>query len=472
MRKPLQHQKTRFQLATVMAVTSGMALLLTMVGAGTAGAATVGASHAGAKSALGTQATAAVSGAGSDYFPVTPVRICDTRAESAGVSANQCDAQGAAPLGPGGVANVTVIGTFGTAMVPADATAVVLHVTATDTTGVSYFTVWPTFTPQPVASSLNWNPDENISNTIQAAVGQTGQVSVYNNQGSADLVIDLEGYYEVATGGLVNTVAPVRVCDTRKSKTIPANQCNNNGTKAGTMQPNSMMSVSVASGFGVPMGATAVVVNVTATNTTSDGGYLTVWADGTTRPFASDLNWAAGQEIADRVITPISSAGVFDVYNAVGTTNVVIDLDGYVTASGGAQYFPVPPERICDTRAQGPGVAANPCNDAGPGTLGPVGSNSDSRDFTESTPSAGLALNVTVTNTTGGGYLTVYPDSETTPPNASDLNWTAGTTIANLAVTAVGSMKNGFIMFNGSTGNVDVVVDMVGYYQTLAPSSL
>jgi hypothetical protein len=349
--------------------------------------------------------------------------------------------------------------------VPADATAVVLHVTATDTTGVSYFTVWPTFTAMPIASSLNWVPGQNISNTIQAAVGQTGEVSVYNNQGSVDLVIDLEGYYEQKAGGLVNTIAPTRICDTRKNKNIPANQCNDGGMKAGTMQPNSTMAVSVAGALPAMSGATAVVVNVTATTTTADGGYLTVWPDGVSRPLASDLNWAAGQEIADRVITPISSSGVFDVYNAVGTVNVVIDLDGYITPTGGAQYFPVSPSRICDTRAQGAGVAANPCNSGGPGTLGPVGSSNNALDVPGMGGVTGLALNVTVTDTNGGGFLTVYPDDEAMVPNASDLNWAAGTTIANLSVTAVGAMKHGFILYNGSTGTVDVVVDQVGYYQ-------
>ncbi|MGH9125214.1 MAG: hypothetical protein ACRDZ8_10880 [Acidimicrobiales bacterium] len=462
MEKPRRHRKTRFQLATVLAVTSGMGLLLSMVGAGAASAATLGAARA--------QVTPnVVPTAGSDYFPVTPVRICDTRAPSATVTANQCDMNGSKTLTAGGVANVTVTG--GAAMVPADATAVVLHVTATDTTGVSYFTVWPTGESQPVASSLNWDPDENISNTIQATVGAGGQVSVYNNLGSADLVIDLDGYYEQAAGGLVTTVAPERICDTRaKSTNVPANQCNGNGMQAGTMQPGSTMKVDVSTGFGVPAGATAVIINLTATNPSKDGGFLTVWADGTTKPFVSDLNWAAHQEIADRVITPISSAGIFDVFNAVGTADVVIDLDGFVTpatdtmVTTGAQYFPESPDRICDTRAQGPGIASNPCNQGGPNTLGPVGSNTDLLDIPGSMKVAGLALNVTVTNTTGNGYLTVFPDDEANPPNASDLNWTQGTTIANLAVTAVGATNHGFDLFNGSTGNVDVVIDQVGVY--------
>lgn len=469
MRRTRRDQKTNFQLAAVMALTSGLALLLTVVGAGTATAAPLGASPAAIP--------AATAATGSDYFPVTPVRICDTRAPSTGVTANQCDSHGAAPLAAGGVVNVTVTG--GTAMVPADASAVVLHVTATDTTGVSYFTVWPAGQSQPVASSLNWAPNQNISNTIQAAVGANGQVSVYNNQGSVDLVVDLEGYYEAATGGLLNTLPPVRVCDTRLNSTavpVPNNQCNTNGTKAGTMQPMSTMSVNVGTGFNVPATATAVVVNVTVTNTSTDGGFLTVWPHGVTKPLASDINWAAGQSVADRVITPITM-GVFDVFNDVGTADVVIDLDGYF-ASGmgatGAQYFPVSPERICDTRAQGAGIAGNACNNGGPGTLGPVGTGSDALDLPGQGSVAGLALNVTVTNTTGTGFLTVFPDNESQPPNASDLNWTPGTTIANLDVTGVGSGMGGMDgigIFNGSTGNVDVVIDLVGFYEAPAAAS-
>lgn len=72
----------------------------------------------------------------------------------------------------------------------------------------------------------------------------------------------------------------------------------------------------------------AVVVNVTAVGPTS-AGYLAVWPDLVTRPGTSDLNFAAGQTVPNLVIVQMGSNGKIDVYNAFGTTNVIIDVMGW-----------------------------------------------------------------------------------------------------------------------------------------------
>ena len=56
---------------------------------------------------------------------------------------------------------------------------------------------------------------------------------------------------------------------------------------------------------GVPVGATAVVANVTVTGP-SAASFLTAYADGTTRPLASNLNFTAGESVPNRVIVPLS----------------------------------------------------------------------------------------------------------------------------------------------------------------------
>ncbi len=69
----------------------------------------------------------------------------------------------------------------------------------------------------------------------------------------------------------------------------------------GTLASNSTIEVNVAgSGQGgtldnIPSNATAVVLEVTATNTTSNGGFFTIYptpASGTSVPNISDLNWS------------------------------------------------------------------------------------------------------------------------------------------------------------------------------------
>ena len=75
------------------------------------------------------------------------------------------------------------------------------------------------------------------------------------------------------------------------------------------------------------IGVTAVVANFTIAGATAPS-YLTVWPGGTTQPTASDLNYAGGQTVANLVIARLNGGG-FNIYNAWGEPNLVIDLVGY-----------------------------------------------------------------------------------------------------------------------------------------------
>lgn len=84
----------------------------------------------------------------------------------------------------------------------------------------------------------------------------------------------------------------------------------------------------------------------------------------------------------------------------------------------------------------------------------------------------GLILNVTVAAPSAIGYLTVY-GSGAPQPVASNLNWVAGQTIANLVVlhTPYQSTQGPPVQFsatvmlyNGGSGTVHVIADLVGYF--------
>jgi hypothetical protein len=69
-----------------------------------------------------------------------------------------------------------------------------------------------------------------------------------------------------------------------------------------------------------------------------------------------------------------------------------------------------------------------------------------------------------VTNPKGSGFLTVYPDGVAVP-NASNVNYTPGQTVANSVIVPVAT--DGEIdVFNGGDAAkaTDVIVDVVGYY--------
>ncbi len=82
----------------------------------------------------------------------------------------------------------------------------------------------------------------------------------------------------------------------------------------------------------IPSNATAVVLNVTATNTTSNGGFLTIYptpASGSNVPNISDINWNMGNTVANLVVVKIGNNGSINIYNAIGSADVMVDVVGY-----------------------------------------------------------------------------------------------------------------------------------------------
>jgi hypothetical protein len=74
-----------------------------------------------------------------------------------------------------------------------------------------------------------------------------------------------------------------------------------------------------------------------------------------------------------------------------------------------------------------------------------------------------------VVNPAAAGYLTVYGDGAVRP-TASNLDFSARQTVPNLVLTPVGS-DGKIAIFNGSTGTVDVLADVVGYVKSGAANT-
>jgi hypothetical protein len=232
-----------------------------------------------------------------------------------------------------------------------------------------------------------------------------------------------------------------------------------------TLGPGATLVVQVTGAGAVPAtSVAAVVLNVTATKPTkpTKPSFLTVWPTGGARPTASNLNFTAGQTVPNRVMVPVGTGGMVNIFNPAGSVDVVVDVGGYFTDSSnssatGAQFTPTTPARIADTRS-GSGFP-----NAGM-TLGSGATLTVQVSGAGGVPIIGVAaavLNVTVTNTTKSSFLTVWPTGANRP-TASDLNWVAGQTVPNLVVVKVGS-DGAVQIFNGA-GSVDVVVDVSGWY--------
>ena len=119
---------------------------------------------------------------GGTFVPVSPQRIVDSR-YGIGTAAG--------PLGPGTSADVNVAGV---GPVPGNATAAVVNVTSTDASSVSFITVWPTNTAMPRASTLNPRPGVAVPNLAYLKLGAGGRLSIFNDAGSTNYIVDVFGY--------------------------------------------------------------------------------------------------------------------------------------------------------------------------------------------------------------------------------------------------------------------------------------
>ena len=256
----------------------------------------------------------------------------------------------------------------------------------------------------------------------------------------------------VVPGGL-HPLPPARILDTRSGL---------GGVPAARLGPGGTLSMQVAGWGGVPStGFDAVVVNVTVTDTTSPG-FLTVYPQEDPRPDASNLNWVAGQTVANLVQVAVRDSGRLTLYNAAGYADAVVDVSGYVPTiatapSPDGRYNPLVPARLLDTR-DGTGGYRAPIGPRQTITLQVGG-----RGGVPSTGAGAVVLNLTATDAAGApsSFLTAYPSGLPVPPSSS-LNFTAGQTVANRVVVELGA--GGQVNLYNAAGSVDAVADVAGWY--------
>ena len=365
----------------------------------------------------------------SNFHPVPPFRILDTRP--------------AQTLGPGWATDFQVAGVTGSGIPATGVQAALLNVTVTNTTGNSYLSIYPEQNGPGNSSNLNWSAGQTVANLVVVNLSVNGRATAYNKSGSADVIVDVAGYIPAGGGstidGLYTPLQPARVLDTRSGIGSPPSQ----------LAGGSTLSLQVVGAGGVPAtGVEAVVLNLTVTNP-SASSYLTVWPDGAQRPTASNLNWTPGLTVANRSVVKVGANGKVDFFNASGAVDVIADVGGYFTSSGGGLLMlPLPPYRIFDSRS-GSRVPAN----------GQIAVQMPS----SSVPSSAKAvvLNATAVSGASSGYLTIWPDGAARP-TTSDLNWGPNQVVPNLVVVQLGA--GGTVDIYAGGGAADVIFDLVGFF--------
>ncbi len=231
------------------------------------------------------------------------------------------------PVGASTTINLQVAGRGG--VPPSGVGAVALNVTVTYPTAPGYMTVFAAGSARPQTSNLNFVPGLTVPNRVIAKVGTGGQVSLFNVQGTLDLVVDVNGWFTdgsdpTATAGEFTGVTSTRILDTRYGM----------GGFSSPVGPMGTISVPVAGYGGVPPMSSnttpsAVVLNVTVTNTTAPSFLRLYPSDANPLPQTSDLNWTTGKTVPNLVIVRPGADGKIAMYNNAGSTDVVVDVLGW-----------------------------------------------------------------------------------------------------------------------------------------------
>ena len=156
-------------------------------------------------------------------------------------------------------------------------------------------------------------------------------------------------------------------------------------------------------------------------------------------------------------------AGAVASLVAAGIALVLPGSPASAASSAPGSFTSLKPDRLLDTRS-GIGAAQHPVA-AGASVILQVAG----RGGVPASGAGAVALNVTVAGATAaGGYLTVWPDG--TQPTVSNLNFAHGQTVANLVLARL-SAAGTVSIANNSTGTVQIIADVSGYYAVGNPTA-
>ena len=347
----------------------------------------------------------------------------------------------------------------------AQVSTVVLNATITGPNNFSYLTAWPTGVSRPTISNLNYGPGQTVPNLVTVAVGSGGQVSIYNNQGSAHVILDVLGYYSSDTGPFgsrFHGVTPFRDFDTRfGTGGVPSDKIGQGAT----------LTVDVTGKGGVPdrSDVTAVVMNVTVTEPTG-GSFVTVYPDDVPRPNASNLNFGPGPDHPQPRHRPRAP-----------------EWDRRLLQPARRDASPRRRRRLLRRRQEHRSRTLRRRHPVPPGstpasrapTQPPASSRGATRWWSatpapEDSPLLGIdsmVTNVTVTEPDLFSFITAFP-ADGPVPLASNLNFNAGQTVPNLVITKISTgpppppipQTPGWIGYYNQQGNTHLIIDVFGYF--------
>lgn len=372
--------------------------------------------------------------------------------------------RGARPIAANQRIELQVVGASVTApdgtvsVIPSGVSAVALNITAVTPSAAGYATVWPCDVAQPDASNLNFVAGGVVANGVIAPVGPSGRVCFYSNA-TTHFLVDIAGWF---SGGTVTPAfvgaTPLRAVDTRNAIGGPKVRIAPGGTMT---VPMAGLAVRRSDGAAttIPSDATAVAVNVTAVEP-SNPGFFTVWPCGAPMPVTSNVNFTRGGAVANGAVASLGAGGAICIYSDQGA-DVLVDVLGWF--GGGAQpaFVGAVPLRLVDTRNAigGPAGRLAASSQRSVPVRG-VMVNVDGVARSVPADATAVALNVTMVEAGAAGFATVWPCA-TPQPDASNVNFAGGATVANGVVAPIG--PDGSVCV-ATSADAHLLVDIAGWF--------
>ena len=307
-----------------------------------------------------------------------------------------------------------------------DVRGVTADIVVVDAAGPGFLSISGRGPGAPTASTLNFDGPSPRSNSVMTAVSSDGTADIrVSGTTSANVAIRVTGVLTLPRSGAVGitSVAPKRLYD-------------------GTLASGASTTANVAGLNGVPVGATAALVNLT-NDASPSVGYLRTWPTGASEPATSSHNIVPSRgPTATATWVRLSAGGSFNV-RVVGTSSrVIVDLLAYSHTSGANIALLPAQQRIYDSRSAT--------------ALAPVAT----RDVQFPMVAQAAIINLTLVQPASSTFLTVY-QAGTNYPNTSNVNGLTGAVAANFAIVPLDSLGRITVRNNG--GQAHFIVDVWGY---------
>ena len=320
------------------------------------------------------------SGLASAFSPITPQRVLDTRI-SGGTT------------GDAGIASVDLGG-----IIPMDATAVAVNLTATGSTDIGFFTAFDCATNRRIVSHLNFLAHQDRGGFAIIALPASQTLCIYSHSDS-HVIVDLQGSFSTSASLSFSPLTPSRILDTR----ITGRPRSNNE-------------------FRVPVPANGDVASVTLTVVGADEpGFLSAYPCADAIPFISNVNYLTGEPVAGSAFVPLTD-GEFCIVTS-SSVDVIVDLNGTFSEDSPLRFVSSNPRRLLDTRS-------------GIGGWTPIHARNARIELPATPPNAkAVTGTVTIVEPLSQAFLVAEPCDATT--DTSVVNSIAGGVLANTVTIPV-----------------------------------